>query len=68
MKVECEVDYVTLETDSGRMVDGVELTCSRCGHTTQAYGTGESSIKRALACMREQCPEWEKNFYVSDDG
>ena len=66
-KVECEVEYISLKSESGRMIDGVEVTCSRCGHTTQSYGTSESSIKRALACLREECPEGETNFYVSDE-
>ena len=67
MKIECEVEYVRLENDSGRMVDGVELTCSKCGHSTQSYGTGDGSINRCLALMREECPEGERNFYVSDE-
>lgn len=67
MRVECEVSFTELETDSGRMIDGVEVTCSRCGHTTESYGDGEDSIKRCLALLREECPRGEKNFYVSDE-
>lgn len=67
MKVECEVDYVDLENDNGRIVEGVEVTCSRCGHSTESYGTGESSIKRCLVMLNEECPRGENNFYVSDE-
>lgn len=67
MSVECEVEYKRLEGESGRMVDGVVVTCSKCGHQTQSFGVGEGSIKRCLALLREECPEGEKNFYVSDE-
>jgi hypothetical protein len=63
-KVYCEVEETDLENDSGRMTPGVVLKCSRCGHTTQSFGTSERSIKRCLALMREECPEGESNFYV----
>jgi len=66
MKVECEVNYEEIENEDGRMVDGVTATCSRCGHCEQAYGTSSSSVKRCLVMLRENCPEEEKNFYVSD--
>ena len=49
------------------MVDGVEVSCSRCGHSTTAYGTGEGSVKRCLVQLREECPEGENNFYVGDE-
>jgi hypothetical protein len=66
MRVDCEVSYVTLTNDNGIDVDGVEVVCSRCGHKTQSFGTGERSVKRCLALMREECPEGECNFYVGD--
>lgn len=65
MKVACSIDTVTLSGDYGE-VDGVCATCSRCGHTTESFGTSENSIKRCLVLMREECPEDERNFYVEE--
>jgi len=66
MEVECEVDYIELEGDYGS-VSSVCVTCSRCGHSTESFGTGEASINRCLALLREECPEGENNFYVADE-
>lgn len=51
-----------LEGDYGS-VEGVTAVCSRCGHTTESFGRGESSELRCAALMREECPRGEKNFY-----
>jgi hypothetical protein len=66
-RVRCTVREVTVENDDGHEVDGVEVTCSRCDHATQSYGTGENSVRRCLVLLREECPEGEENFYVSED-
>ncbi len=63
MRVECEVEEVTLENDDGREVDGVEVTCGRCGHTEESFGTSEASVRRCCALLRERCPRGEGNFY-----
>jgi hypothetical protein len=55
-----------LEGDYGTVLS-IGARCSRCGHETESFGTGESSIKRCLVLMREECPEGESNFYVADD-
>lgn len=66
-KVECEIETVELEGDHG-MVDGVKATCSKCGHTTESFGTSDRSVRRCLVLMREECPEGEENYYFADDG
>ena len=33
-------------------------------HSTESYGTGDKSVKRCLALMRDECPMGENNFYV----
>lgn len=63
MRVKCDIEEVTLENDSGREVEGVCATCQECGHETESFGTGEASVKRCLALMREECPEDGNNFY-----
>jgi len=65
MKVLCEVQEEDLDGDYGT-VAGVVAECSRCGHKTESFGTGENSIKRCLVMLREECPEGEHNFYVSE--
>jgi len=67
MRVECEVDYDDIETDSGQLVSGVRVTCGRCGHETESFGTGEASIRRCCALLREECPRGERNFYEADE-
>ncbi len=66
-QVECKIEEVTLENDAGREVDGVEATCSQCGHQTESFGTGEKSVRRCLALMQEECPEDpEDHYYVAE--
>ena len=42
---------------------GVVACCGRCGHSTTSFGTGEASVRRCLALLREECPRGEINFY-----
>ncbi len=66
MRVLCEVDTVDLEGDHGD-VEGVQVTCSRCDHCTESFGTSDASIRRCLALLREECPNEENNYYYADD-
>ena len=66
MRVQCEVDYTALAGDYSNEIDSVMATCSRCDHTTEAYGTGDASVRRCLMALREECPRKERNFYVGD--
>lgn len=65
MKVPCEVEEIELEGDY-TSIPSVSATCTRCGHTTESYGTSEDSVKRCLALMREECPRKENNFYIEE--
>ena len=52
--------------------EGVQATCSDCGHQTFSYGRGEASRKRCLVLMREECPQRQqdldwKNYYTDSD-
>jgi len=67
MRVPCEITETTLTNENGREIDGVVACCRRCLHQTESYGTGENSRKRCLVLMREECPEYEDNFYVDED-
>jgi hypothetical protein len=65
-KVECEIEYIELESSNGNPVDSVRATCVECGHQTESFGDSDSSIKRCLALMNEECPEGQNNFYVEE--
>jgi hypothetical protein len=66
MRVECEVEEIELDGDYSKVL-GVQVTCSRCGHTTESFGTGPASVRRCLALLREECPRDEDNFYFVED-
>jgi DNA polymerase III subunit epsilon len=64
MEVEADVETTTLEAEHGRLVEGIRVACSRCGHTVEVFGTGLASVKRGCAMLRDECPFGERNFYV----
>jgi hypothetical protein len=65
MKIRCLVEETELEGDYGP-VPSVRLTCEKCGHETESFGTSENSIRRCLALMNDECECKEDNFYVAD--
>ena len=64
-RIECSVDYATLDGNYGD-VEGIQVTCPRCGHATESFGTSAASVRRCMALLREECPRGETNFYVED--
>jgi len=66
MRVACEVEEIEMEGDYAT-VSGTCVTCSRCDHQTEAFGTSSASVRACLAMMREECPNGENNFYVADE-
>ncbi len=68
MRITCHIEEIDMDGDYTASVEGVQATCSRCGHTVESYGTDERSVRRCLAVMREECPEGENNFYRSEAG
>ena len=63
-RIECEVEYSSQENDYGTESDCVLAICPKCGHQTESWGNSETSIKRCLVLLNEECPEGENNFYV----
>ena len=63
-EIECYTEQAEIENDDGFNVPGVITKCGDCGHETESFGTGDPSIKRNLALMREECPVGNNNFYV----
>ena len=66
MNVPCSIEYVVLENEDGREVDGVMATCSRCDQIEESLGTMERSLRRCLALLRDDCPRRELNFYMPE--
>ena len=66
-RIECEVRHTVSPKDSGLMVAGVEVTCNECGHCERSFGETELSVRRCLALLRENCPEGDDNYYVTDE-
>lgn len=44
-------------------VRGLVITCTRCRHSVEAFGTEENSVKRGAVMLRDECPFDEDNFY-----
>ncbi len=63
MRIVCEVEEVELDGDHAA-VDGLCVTCSRCGHEAEVYGTSDRSLRRAFVMLREECPLGEGNYYT----
>lgn len=57
--VSTTTNYVDLDGDYG----SVEVTCSKCEHSEESFGTDEPSLKRCAYLLRENCPCGESNFY-----
>lgn len=66
MRVTCDIGETELGGDYGP-VPGTAATCTRCGHTTESFGTSAASERRCLVLMREECPAGEANFYAGGD-
>jgi len=62
-RVTADAVEAELEGDHG-VVDGLEVTCAKCGHTVEVYGATQQSAKRGGVMLSEECPRGERNFYV----
>ncbi len=63
MKVDVETAETTIENESGREQEGITVTCMRCDHSVEVYGTSDASVRRGCATLREECPNGEENYY-----
>jgi len=46
MKITAIVSQTTLDGDYGDDIEGIELECTRCGHTVEVFGTSNEPEKR----------------------
>jgi len=65
MRVAVDIDNADVEGEYG-LVDGICLTCERCGHSVEVAGTSDRSARRGAIMLREECPENEDNYYEVD--
>lgn len=63
-RVETVVDEIEMDGDFGT-VPGLSVTCKRCGHEVEVYGTSDASARRGGVMLAQECPRNEKNFYVA---
>jgi hypothetical protein len=66
-RVEATVEEMELEGDHGGYVAGIVVTCTKCGHSVEVFGTSDASERRGGVMLSEECPEGESNFYVVED-
>ena len=66
MRVSCVISPVEIPTHDGYEAIGVRATCSRCGHATESYGTGETNVRQCLIRLNAECPRRERNFYSTE--
>jgi hypothetical protein len=65
-RVEATCEEDELDGDHGT-VPGLVVTCKRCGHHVEVFGTSDASARRGGAMLAEDCPKQEQNFYVVDE-
>ena len=64
MKVDASVTTIEMENEDGHPIEGVAVTCSKCGHCVEVYGTSERSERRGAVMLREDCPLGLNNRYI----
>ena len=64
MQVTCSVERTEVETDSGAVVEGLEVTCDHCGAQVEVPGTTEASLKYAFVRLHDECDH--DAYYVAD--
>ena len=62
MRVPVDVSEEDLDGDYST-VPGLVITCTRCQHSVEVFGTEENSAKRGAVMLRDECPLGEDNFY-----
>lgn len=67
-RVTASIEETDLESDTGATIPGLIVTCHRCGHSVEVYGTEAVSARRGGVMLREECPEGAHNFYVVEEG
>ena len=63
-RVECDIEESLIEVD-GKPVDGIVVTCGRCGHEVEVPGYDTPETRRkAKQMLHATCPAGEHNCYT----
>lgn len=66
-RVECEIEESLIEVN-GKTVNGIVVTCGRCGHEVELPGYDCPATRRkAVKLLHATCPEHEGNSYRLPD-
>ena len=49
-------------------IEGICVSCSRCGASQFSFGTHQASTDRCLALLNDNCPRDENNYYEIGSG
>lgn len=70
-RIVVDVEEIEMDGDHGT-VAGVMVTCPLCGHSAEAFGTEDDSLRFAAATLAQECPRFSgphtsrsPNFYVA---
>lgn len=66
MKINVEIEYAEVESESGHQIEGICVTCKRCGHSVEVAGITIASARLGAVMLREECPRDENNFYDAE--
>ena len=64
MRVPIDISEEDLDGDYGT-VPGLVITCTRCRHSVEVFGTEDNSVKRGAVMLRDECPLDADNFYAA---
>ena len=62
-KVACTVAQTIYRKHKAGRYDKTVVRCSECGHAQESSGSGDGSVRRCLALLKQSCPRGERNFY-----
>ena len=66
-KVECTLAQTIYRKHKAGRYDKTVVRCTECGHAQESSGSGDGSIRRCLAMLKQSCPRGERNFYEIRD-
>jgi hypothetical protein len=64
-RIEASAEEIELEGDYAP-VAGLLVTCGKCGHEVEVFGTSDRSERMGGVMLAQECPLGERNFYVVD--
>lgn len=66
LRVKVEIEETPVQGEYAE-VDGLMVTCDRCGHQVEVYGRSDASARAAGAKLKEECLRDESNIYEVEE-